>query len=101
VTSEKPVEGFETVPTLASKLPGFDMVGWFAIVAPTGTPPAAIQRFSRDLDTVLRDKDVAERIHAAGPMTEGAGTPQQLATFLKSENDRWSAITKEIGILPE
>jgi tripartite-type tricarboxylate transporter receptor subunit TctC len=101
VTSEKPVEGFETVPTLASKLPGFDMVGWFAIVAPTGTPPAAIQRFSRDLDTVLRDKDVAERIHAAGPVTEGAGTPQQLATFLKSENDRWSAITKEIGILPE
>jgi len=101
VTSGQPVEGFETVPTLAARLPGFDMVGWFAIVAPTGTPQAAIQRFSHDLDTVLRDKDVAERIHAAGPVTEGAGTPQQLAAFLKSENERWAAITKEIGILPE
>jgi len=101
VTSGQPVEGFETVPTLAARLPGFDMVGWFAIVAPMGTPQAAIQRFSHDLDTVLRDKDVAERIHAAGPVTEGAGTPQQLAAFLKSENERWAAITKEIGILPE
>ena len=101
VTSGQPVAGYENVPRLAEKLPGFDMVGWFAIVAPTGTPPAAIQRFSHDLDAVLRDKDVAERIHAAGPMTEGAGTPEQLAAFLKAEHERWSGITKEIGILPE
>ena len=101
VTSAQRVQGFESVPPLADTLPGFDMVGWFAIVAPTGTPPAAIQRFSRDLDAVLRDKDVAERIHAAGPVTEGAGTPEQLGAFLKAEHERWSAVTKEIGILPE
>jgi tripartite-type tricarboxylate transporter receptor subunit TctC len=101
VTSAKRVEGFENVPPLADTLPGFDMVGWFAIVAPAGTPQAAIQRFSRDLDTVLRDKEVAERIHAAGPVTEGAGTPALLAAFLKSEHERWGAVTKEIGILAE
>jgi tripartite-type tricarboxylate transporter receptor subunit TctC len=101
VTSAKPVTGFESVPTLASKFPGFDMVGWFAIVAPAGTPAAAIQRFNRDLDAVLRDREVAERIHAVGPETEGAGTPEQLAAFLRAEHERWAAITKEIGVLPE
>jgi tripartite-type tricarboxylate transporter receptor subunit TctC len=101
VTTAKPVAGFESVPTLASKFPGFDMVGWFAIVAPVGTPAAVIQRFNRDLDAVLRDKDVAERIHAVGPETEGAGTPEQLAAFLRAEHERWAAITKEIGVLPE
>ena len=45
VTSSQRVVGFESVPTLAeSGLPGFEMVGWFAIVAPTGTPTAVLQR---------------------------------------------------------
>jgi tripartite-type tricarboxylate transporter receptor subunit TctC len=101
VTSEKRVPGWDNVPAVAEKLPGFDMVGWLAIVAPIGTPPAAIQRVNRDLDAALRDKDVAERIHAAGPITEGAGTPEQLGAFLRAEHQRWAAITKDIGILPE
>ena len=101
VTSAQPVPGFDSVPLLASTLPGFDMVGWFAIVAPAGTPQPVIQRFVRDLDGVLRDKEVAERIHAVGPMTEGAGTPEQLAAFLKSEHARWAVIAQEIGVLPE
>jgi len=101
VTSAARVAGFEDVAPLSDRFPGFDMVGWFAIVAPVGTPPAAIQRFNRDLDAALRDKEVAERIHAAGPVTEGAGTPEQLAAFLRTEQQRWAAITREIGVLPE
>jgi len=95
------VAGFEDVAPLSERFPGFDMVGWFAIVAPAGTPAAAIQRFNRELDAALRDKDVAERIHAAGPVTDGAGTPEQLASFLRAEHERWGVITREIGVLPE
>lgn len=101
VTAEKRVPGWDDVPAVAEKLPGFDMVGWFAIVAPAGTPAAAIQRFNRELDAALRDKEIAERIHASGPITDGAGTPEQLGAFLGAEHQRWTAITKEIGVLPE
>jgi len=101
VTSEKRVPGWDDVPAVAEKMPGFDMVGWLAIVAPVGTPPAAIQRFNRELDTALRDKEIADRIHAAGPITDGAGTPEQLGAFLGAEHQRWTTITKEIGVLPE
>jgi tripartite-type tricarboxylate transporter receptor subunit TctC len=38
------------------------MVGWFAVVAPTGTPAAAVERLNRDLNAVLTDREVAERI---------------------------------------
>lgn len=41
------------------------MVGWFALVAPTGTPAAAIQRANADIHTLL-----AERIAAIGPLAE-------------------------------
>ena len=101
VTTAKPVAGLETVPSIAEVIPGFDYAGFMAIVAPAGTPKEAIQRFNRDLDTVLSDKEMAAKLLAVGPMTEGAGTPEQMAAFLQSEHTRWGKLTKDLGILPE
>lgn len=102
VTSAKRVPGWETVPTVAETLPDFDMVGWFAVVAPTGTPPAVVQRLSKELVAALADKEVAERIHTIGPNIDAnGGTPEQLAVFLRDEHARWSQIAKDIGLLPE
>ncbi|HSV46245.1 MAG TPA: tripartite tricarboxylate transporter substrate binding protein, partial [Ramlibacter sp.] len=101
VTTAKRVAGWDSTPSFSEVLPGFDYAGWIAIVAPTGTPAAAIQRFNRDLEAILSDKDVAARLLAIGPMTEGAGTPEQMAAFLQREHARWSTLSKDIGILPE
>lgn len=101
VTTAARVAGLETVPPLADVIPAFDYAGWLAIVAPTGTPAPAIQRFNRDLDAVLLDKDIAARLLAIGPITEGAGTVAQTAAFLANEHGRWEKLTKEIGVLPE
>lgn len=100
-TAGKRVAGWEAVPAIAEKLPGFDMVGWFAVVAPTGTPAAAIERSNRDLNALLNDKEVADRIAAIGPIADGSMGPAQVAQFLRDESARWAAATKEIGILPE
>jgi tripartite-type tricarboxylate transporter receptor subunit TctC len=101
VTTAKRVAGWESVPSFSEVLPGFDYAGWVAIVAPTGTPAAAIQHFNRDLDAVLTDKDVAARLLAIGPITEGAGTPEQMTAFLNGEHLRWAKLSKDIGVLPE
>jgi len=101
VSTAKRVTGFDSVTPLADLIPGFDYYGWQAIVAPAGTPAAAIQRFNRDLDAVLTDKDMAARILAIGPITEGAGTPEQMAAFLAAEHSRWSKLIAEVGILAE
>jgi len=101
VTSPKRIEGWEQVPALAEIVPGFDMVGWMAVVAPVGTPPQIVQRMNRELDAALLDKEIAAKIHNVGPISEGAGTPEQLDEFLRSEHKRWAEITKEIGVLPE
>lgn len=102
VTSAKRVPGFESVPALAeSLLPGVEMVGWFAVVAPAGTPQPAIERFNRDLNGLLADREIADRIAAIGPIAEAGLKPDQVATFLLAEHNRWGEITKEIGVLPE
>ncbi len=100
-TSAKRVVGWDQVPSLAEKLPGFDMVGWFAVVAPTGTPAAAIERANRDIDAVLNDKEVADRIGVIGPIVDGSMNVAQVGAFLREESARWGAATKEIGVLPE
>ena len=101
VTASKRVAGWDNVPALAELLPGFEMIGWFALVAPTGTPASVIARVNRDLNAVLAERDVVERIAAIGPIAELAASPDDVAEFLRAEHARWALVTREIGLLPE
>lgn len=100
-TAARRVAGWDSVPALAEKLPGFDMVGWFAVVAPAGTPAAAITRANRDINALLADKEVAERIAAIGPLVDASMAPDAVAAFLRAESTRWQEAVREIGLQPE
>ena len=100
-SSAKRISGWENVPALSEKLPGFDMVGWFAVVAPTGTSAAAIERSNRDINALLADKEVADRIATIGPLVDSSMNVEAVGAFLRSESIRWQSIAKEIGVLPE
>ena len=101
VSAGKRVRGLEDVPTLSETYPGFEYVGWFALLAPTGTPPAVIQRLNREMDKVLAEPEIAQRLFDFGLVNEGAGTPESLNEFLRAERERWSKLVKEIGLQPE
>ncbi len=104
-TAARRVPGWDNVPALAEKLAeklaGFDMVGWFAVVAPTGTPAAAIERCNRDINALLADKEVAERIAGIGPIVDSSMGPEAVGAFLRAESTRWQSVAREIGVLPE
>jgi len=100
-TAAKRVAGWEDVPALSEKLGNFDMVGWFAIVAPTGIPTEAVARANRDINALLSDKDTAARIATIGPIADGSLSVDEVRRFLANESARWSDIAKEIGVLPE
>jgi tripartite-type tricarboxylate transporter receptor subunit TctC len=100
VTSAKRLAGWDQTPALAELLPGFEMVGWFGVVAPTGTPPAVIARMGREVNALLGEKDVAERILTVGPIV-APGSPEKFGSFLAEERTRWAQVAKEIGLLPE
>jgi tripartite-type tricarboxylate transporter receptor subunit TctC len=101
VTSAKRVTGLQEVPTLGEMFPGFHYVGWHAIVAPRNTPSTIIQRFNKDLDSVLRDPEVAKRFVELGLIVDGAGTPAQLGDFLNAEHARWARLAKDVGVVPD
>ena len=101
VSSEKRFPGLEDLPTIGETLPGFRIDGWFALVAPTGTPAAIIQRVNRDIDAFLSEPEVRARLNDLGLATSGAGTPESTARFIQTEKDRWQVMVKELDILPQ
>jgi tripartite-type tricarboxylate transporter receptor subunit TctC len=89
------------VPTISATYPGFEYVGWHALVAPTGTPRDIVLKLNHDMDQVLKDPDIVKRLADLGPITDGAGTPEALGKFLAAEHARWAKLVKEVGIQPE
>ena len=100
VSSAKRLPGLEAIPTVAETLPGFVSDGWFAMLAPTGTPRDVISRVNRDTNHVLKIQAVTDRMRALGVYAEG-GTPEDLARFMKADSAQWGRIVHDAGIQPE
>ncbi|MET0540557.1 MAG: tripartite tricarboxylate transporter substrate binding protein [Variovorax sp.] len=101
VTSPKRIVGWEQVPAVAEVLPGVDMTGWMAIVAPAGTPQAVTLRLNAEINKLLSSPAVAEKMLAIGPIATPGGSPKDFETFLLAEHKRLGQVAAEIGLLPE
>ena len=87
------------VPTTAeSGLPGLDIVQYYGLVVPAGTPKSIIERLSKELRTSVNSDDVKQRIIADGgsPL---ASTPEEYAANIVREEDRWAALIKKLGLV--
>ena len=101
VSAAQRVPGLEEVPTLAETFPGFEYSGWFALLAPAGTPQPIVQRVNREMGRVLAEPEMAQRLRDFGFVNEGAGTPETLGEFLRAERERWAKLVRTIGLQPE
>jgi tripartite-type tricarboxylate transporter receptor subunit TctC len=100
VTSEKRSSLAPELPAVAETIPGFQFDSWWGLVAPAKTPNDIIMKLNGQLLQIVKQQDVKERFAALG--LEPAGTsPQQYATFIKSEIDKVARIAKAIGLKPE
>jgi tripartite-type tricarboxylate transporter receptor subunit TctC len=98
VTTLKRVNLISDVPTVAeSGLPGFEVVGWFGIFAPAGTPPPVIAKLNKEINQALSSPEVQQRFANQG-LIPGGGTPEELGRFLRAEMAKWGALIKEVGI---
>lgn len=101
VTSGKRFPGLPDLPSLHETVPGIVMDGFFAIVAPTGTPPEAIARLNREIGQYLKGPEIQGRLLAIGLATEGGGTPESAAQAIRNEQQQWRAVAKELGVEPQ
>jgi len=98
VTSPKRVPDLPGVPTVAeSGLPGFEVIYWFGIFAPRGTPAAIVNKLNAEFGRALKLPETSERFAVQG-MQPGGGTPAELGAFLRAEIVKWGRVIKEAGI---
>ena len=101
MTTPSRVAGFSQVPTLAETVaPGFEYITWHGLFASAGTPPAVIERLNHDMNAVLAQADVKERLTGLG-MTVSAGTPGELEALLRDEIGKWKTVARIADIKSE
>jgi tripartite-type tricarboxylate transporter receptor subunit TctC len=100
VTSGKRSALAPELPTVAeSGLPGFDVVGWYGLAAPTATPKPAIARLNAAANSVLKKPDLIEQFRLQGYEPVG-GTPEEATAWIKAEVTRWTEVIRAAGIEP-
>lgn len=101
VTTAKRSDAAPQIPTLAEAgAPGYDMSTWYGLVGPARLPAEVVRRLNDELQAVLRDPEIRNRLQAQGvdPVT---GTPQEFAAFLQQETAKWAATLKKSKIVAE
>ena len=85
------------LPTLAeSGLADFDLATWFAFFAPAATPKEITAKIAADMQRVLAQPDVKERLLGVGVDVVGS-TPDELASFQRAELTKWAKIVRDSG----
>ena len=96
VTSAKRTALAPELPTIAETLPGFEVVGWYGLLAPRGTTAEIVTRLNGAVITALRNSDLRERFVALGADPLGT-TPQEFAVFIRDEIRKWGKAVKDSG----
>jgi tripartite-type tricarboxylate transporter receptor subunit TctC len=97
VTSRRRAPSFAAIPTVAeSGLPGFDVNPWFGLMASRKLPREIAEKINRDVNTVLRQADTAERFAGQGAEPY-ATTPAEFAALLAADVEKWGAVVSASG----
>jgi tripartite-type tricarboxylate transporter receptor subunit TctC len=101
ISSPTRAKGFENLPTISQTLPGVELLGWLAVVAPIGVPTPVIEKFNVALNQALNEPAIQQRLQEFGMSSEGSGTPEELKKYILAEHARWANITKELGVIAD
>jgi tripartite-type tricarboxylate transporter receptor subunit TctC len=88
------------VPTLAETFPGFDSSPMNYLSIRTGTPKAIAERINREINAVLGDAAIRDKLRGMG-VTATPSSADEIARQVESERVRWGAIITKSGLKPQ
>jgi tripartite-type tricarboxylate transporter receptor subunit TctC len=88
------------IPSISETLPGYEVSGWFAAVAPAATPASVVSRLNTEFVRALKAPDLQEKLAPHG-FEVVANTPEQLAAQMRSQAEKWARVIKESGARPD
>ena len=96
ITSTKRSAAIPNVPTVAETIPGYEVLTWYGLLAPAGTPKEIVARLNAEVAKVLQTPDIKARI-ADISSEPGGNSPEQFADLIKKETVKWAKVVKDSG----
>ena len=100
VTTPKAFAALPKVATIAADVPGYEVLQWWGIVVPAGTPPRIVAKLNSEILSVLRSADLQKKLEAMGA-EPGGQPPAEFDQLIREEADKWSKVIKAANIQAE
>ena len=100
VTGTKRIVSAPDLPTIAETVPGYEVLSWYGLHAPKGTPPTIINRLHREMAAMTRKPEMAERLTVLGIEPEG-NSPQEFLAQIRVEIAGWGKVINAAKIPKE
>lgn len=98
VSSAKRVSALPEVPTIAeSGVPGFDVTGWYGVVAPVKAPAQLVNQLNREIARILQTQQIRDRLISEGAEPVG-GTPEAFWRHVRNEVEKWRKVVKMANV---
>jgi tripartite-type tricarboxylate transporter receptor subunit TctC len=97
VTSPSRQQTLPDVPAMAEFLPGYEAAGWYGIVAPKSTPSDIVDKLNKEINAVLAEPAIHERLVALGYRVTG-GSAAGFEKFIADETAKWGQVIAFAGV---
>jgi tripartite-type tricarboxylate transporter receptor subunit TctC len=99
VTSAKRLQTAPDIPTIAEQgLPGYDVVQWFGLLVPAGTPPEIVKRLHAGIAKVLQEPETRRHFVEDSMEIAPSPSPADFGALIRSDLDKWAKVVKRAGI---
>jgi tripartite-type tricarboxylate transporter receptor subunit TctC len=98
VTTPERIAAAPHLPTVSeSGVPGYEVTNWHALIGPKGLPRAVVERLNGEMNRILKQPEMEERLQASGVSAVG-GTPEQLYDQVRVELEQWRGVVERAGV---
>ena len=94
VTGPKRSPAFPELPAIAETVRGYEVVNWFGIVAPAGTPRAIVSRVNSELNKALESSDLV-KVLASQTADAVGGSPEDFDKVIRADYVKWAKVVKQ------
>ncbi len=96
VTGPKRSPSFPDLSAIAETVPGYEVVNWFGVIAPTGTPAPIVARVNTALNAALSDARIRDGLRAQGADGVG-GSTDEFARIIRADFAKWAKVVGDSG----
>jgi tripartite-type tricarboxylate transporter receptor subunit TctC len=93
------VRSMPEVQAIAEVLPGFNNTSWYGLLAPAGTPAAAVNKINAEMRRAVANLELTKQLESIG-LEPASSTPREMGDLIRTELARWTKVINEAHIQP-